>query len=119
MNPSRTLLSLTLLALATGCANIAQGRDFDMAKAQTFTKGKTTRTEIVTALGEPTQTGMSGDGAYIEYMHQRTSANILTGFGVGTVDDKVKRCRFTLDKSGILRDLACSEGTPDYSSLLK
>lgn len=119
MNPFRTLPPLTLLALATGCANIAQGRDFDMAKAQTFTRGKTTKPEIIALLGQPTQTGMSGDGAYIEYMHQRTSANILTGFGIGTMDDKVKRCRFTLDKSGILRDLACSEGTPDYSGLLK
>lgn len=119
MNHFRTLLPLTLLALATGCANIAQGRDFDMAKAQTFTKGKTTRTEIVAALGEPTQTGMTGEGAYIEYMHQRTSANILTGFGVGAVEDKVKLCRFALDKNGVLRDFTCSQGTPDYSSLGK
>lgn len=119
MYARRTMVSLTLLTLAAGCASIGQGKDFDLAKAQSFTRGKTTRPDIIAALGEPTQTGMSADGAYIEYMHQRTSANLLTGFGVGSVQDTMKRCRFALDKNSVLRDYTCSEGTPDYSNFGK
>lgn len=119
MNPFTTLLPLTLLALGTGCATVDQGKDFDMTKAQSFVRGKTTKPEIIALLGLPTQTGMSGDGAYIEYMHQRTSANLLTGFGIGAIQDKQKLCRFALDKNSVLRDFTCSEGTPDYSNFGK
>lgn len=115
------VLSLSLI----GCANYQTGREFDMTKAQSLEKGKATKAQVIATLGEPTNTGSDGQGAYIEYLHQRTSFNMMQnalgsmGIGSMAVNDKVKRCRFTFDARQILRDSACSEGTPDYSNALK
>lgn len=125
--PARMLLgcALVLSLSLVGCANYQTGREFDMAKAQSFEKGKTSKAQVIATLGEPTSTGADGAGAYIEYLHQRTSFNVMQnalgsmGIGSASVNDKVKRCRFTFDARQILRDAACSEGTPDYSSALK
>lgn len=118
-NMARVVSLAVAAGIGAGCTTVAEGTDFDMAKAQSFVKGRTTRPEIIAVLGPPASTGTTGDGGYIEYRYQRTSVSVLTGFGVGTVDDHQKLCRFTLDKQHVLREFTCAEGTPNYSTLGK
>jgi len=51
------------------------GKDFDATKVQEFQKGKTSRTDIVAAMGELTSTGNSPEGSFIEYQYQSDKGN--------------------------------------------
>lgn len=111
--------SIVVAIGVAGCINMHSGPDFDATKAQTFQKGKTSKTDVITAMGQPTTTGGNTDGSFIEYQRQDLSAGPLVGFGIGEVNDKVKLCRFMFDVKDKLKDYNCSEGSPDYSNFGK
>ena len=115
-----------VVAIATCTAGCAMpfathsGRDFDATKAQTFQKGKTLKTDVIEAMGEPTSTGGNVDGSFIEYQYQTiTNTSPFVLFGVGTVDEKMKLCKFIFDAKDKLKDYTCSEGAPNYSNFGK
>lgn len=104
------------LSLTSGCMTIENGRDFDMTKAQSFIKGKTTKTEVVSVMGPPSTTGGTADGATLSYsyMHSGTSNTILGAYGIGSVrgETTYKSCQFSFDRAEKLKDYTCSEGAP-------
>lgn len=108
------ILYVSAIIFVAGCANVQQGRDFDATKAQSFKKGKTSREDVIATMGEPSSTGINSDGSFIEYQYitEKMSGNILSGYGIGTtkVDNKAKLCKFIFDARNTLKDYTCSEG---------
>lgn len=108
-----------LISLTSGCMTIENGRDFDMTKAQSFIKGKTTKTEVVSAMGPPSTTGGTADGATLSYsyMHSGASNAILGAYGIGSVRSETtyKSCQFSFDRAEKLKDYTCTEGAPNGS----
>lgn len=119
------LCAVALATFVVGCVNYQSGRDFDATKAQTFQKGKTSRADIIAAMGEPSSTGNNSDGSFIEYQYETIKGggvgSLLSVYGIGSssVDDKVKLCRFMFDGQDKLKDRTCSEGKPNYSNFGK
>nr|VFK54767.1 MAG: hypothetical protein BECKTUN1418F_GA0071002_105417 [Candidatus Kentron sp. TUN]VFK59629.1 MAG: hypothetical protein BECKTUN1418E_GA0071001_105417 [Candidatus Kentron sp. TUN] len=110
------LFAITIATLIAGCANIQYGKDFDATKAQTFQKGKTSRADIIAAMGEPTSTGISMDGSFIEYQYHTFKgggiSSVLSVYGVGSTsyENKIKLCKFVFNVNDKLKDYTCSEG---------
>ena len=110
------ILYVSAVIFVAGCATVEQGRNFDATKAQSFQKGKTSRADIIAAMGEPSSTGIDSDGSFIEYQYLVDKANgmtmMLTAYGIGSskVESKAKHCKFMFNASDKLRDFACSEG---------
>jgi|GEM_PF-5719630 len=122
MNKTKYALGAAVILLA-GCVNLQEGKDFDSNKASTFQKGRSSKADVIAALGDPANTGGNSDGSYIEYRYSHVTGmgNPLAALGIGSskVDDKEKQCRFNFDHSDKLRDYTCQEGTPDYSGFGK
>ena len=119
MLKKRVAILFVVATAIGGCVNMQSGSDFDATKAQTFQKGKTSKTDIITAMGEPSSTGSNTDGSFIEYQHQHLKIDPLASLGIGDVNDKVKLCKFIFDVKNRLKDYTCSEGTPNYSNFGK
>lgn len=122
------LISTAVLAAAvvTGCATeFQQGRNFDANRASAFQKGKTTRPEVIAAMGEPTSSGRNADSSYIEYQHETVKVDAIASVTAmfrssnSMGDNKVKLCRFWFDARNVLKDYSCSEGLPNYQNLGK
>lgn len=118
---SRSSILATCIVLASGCATMESGRDFDIAKAQTFVKGKTTKTEVIAAMGPPTTMGGTTDGITISYSYTHGGASnaLLGAYGIGSIKSEIthKSCQFAFDRTEKLKDYTCSEGAPSGSSL--
>lgn len=108
------------IALTSGCATVESGTDFDMTKAQAFTKGKTTKAEVISVMGAPASTGGNADGTTISYSYMHSGArNVLLGaYGIGSMKSETayKSCQFSFDRAEKLKDYTCSEGAPSGSS---
>lgn len=116
------VLCVTLImsvSFMVGCMNLETGRDFDLTKAQTFQKGKTSRADIIAAMGEPSSTGSASDGSFIEYQYQKIHSGPGALVGAPNIDERMKLCRFMFDAASRLKDYTCSQGTPNYSGFGK
>lgn len=108
--------ALCVLAVSACATTFESGKPFDFVKAQTFQKGKTTRSEIITALGEPASTGTSSEGRSITYMYSKTSANafenIPAAYGLGSykTTGQTAQCLFSFDAADVLKDFTCTGG---------
>lgn len=124
MKKSTTFASLAVLPLAfsliSGCATFESGQDFDMTKAQSFTKGKTTKSEVISVMGTPATTGGNADGTSISYSYTHSgSSNVLLGaYGLGSMKHETtyKTCHYSFDRTEKLKDFTCSEGAPTGSA---
>lgn len=114
------VLGASAFAIATCIAGCAMpyggathsGRDFDATKAQTFQKGRTSKADVIAAMGAPISTGGNAGGGFIEYQYQ--TINSTSPFS--TIDETVKLCKFIFDAKDKLKDYTCSEGAPNYSN---
>ncbi len=102
------------LSSLTGCVSMEGGREFDMSKAQSFQYGKTSRADIIAALGQPTTTGSSGEGTSITYTYSKSGSglkNVAAMYGIGSIrsNSTIKTCVFTFDAHEKLKDSNCSE----------
>ncbi|MGH6888443.1 MAG: hypothetical protein ACREHF_04490 [Rhizomicrobium sp.] len=96
-----------LLALAlVGCAS--SGTKVDPARVQAFQKGKTTYTEVLTALGAPQADAVADDGSRtVTYTYTQAQARAIdfvpvVGSLAGGADAKVSGYVFKFDTAGIL-----------------
>ena len=90
----------------TGCAT---GTHVDPESFQRFQEGKTTKAELMAALGAPSTTSMTGSTEILNYQSQHVSASAYIPFANmagGAVTGQL--CNFTFDKAGILRQKTCS-----------
>ena len=58
----RIFALLALLVLASGCANVSNGKDFDASAANEFVVGVTTIKEAIDVLGKPQRTDRNKEG---------------------------------------------------------
>lgn len=58
----RIFAVLALLVLASGCANVSKGKDFDASAVNSFVVGSTTIKEATDVLGNPQQTVRNKEG---------------------------------------------------------
>jgi outer membrane protein assembly factor BamE (lipoprotein component of BamABCDE complex) len=103
--------------LLTACVSSEMGRQFDYNAAQTFKIGSTTRAQIISALGEPVNTGVNAEGKFIEYMYSKATMNsfqtMAAAYGIGSIqaDTNNATCKYTFDASDVLKDFSCSGGS--------
>lgn len=107
------MLSIVFVA---GCVTGETGKAFDYEAAQNFKVGASTRTEIVTALGQPVNSGINAEGKFIEYLYNKIKMNQFemmgAAYGIGTVkpDTDSATCKYVFDDAEVLKDFSCSGG---------
>lgn len=103
-----------LLALA---ACVSTGTQIKEDQLKSFEKGKTTITDVRTALGEPNSTALNPDGTrtlvYIYTQAQARPASFipLVGAFVGGADSRSNMVMLRFDAAGVLLDYSSSEST--------
>jgi len=105
---------LVLSSLALTLTACTVGKKVDNSQYQTFQEGKTTRAEIVAALGEPNGSTWVGKDETLSYSYSAgdkrgmipvVGAILLAVDGVKT---DVQVCGFTVDQNQLLKAKTCS-----------
>jgi hypothetical protein len=111
------ILALSIcLGLFMGCATstFSTGRDFDMARVQQISKGKTTSAEMIAWFKEPVQRTVTNDGAE-SWTWTFTTVRSHAQSYVLTMDVKtqtnVKRLTAVL-RDGVVETYSFTEGPP-------
>ncbi|SJM90198.1 conserved exported hypothetical protein [Crenothrix polyspora] len=98
----------------TACSTM--GTKVDPNALASFTKGKTTYSEVITALGEPNQSTVNANGEKIlTYSYSKTRMNPATmiplvGLFVTPADIKSSTVILNFDKNSVLSDYSLSNG---------
>lgn len=116
-----TALLLALAVLATGCAQYENKRGV-LAKwqdsgDQAFAAGKTTRQDVLAALGPPSQLIALGDETVLYYLFERSQGDglILIVYNQFKVDTRYDRAIFFFDANDRLTDYASDFAAADNS----
>lgn len=111
----RRCLAMAAVAVLLGaCAST--GTKVDQAALSGFERGKTTYTEVVTALGAPSQDAVNADGArQVIYSYAQATMRPETfipyiGPLVGGMDTKSTAVVLKFDRAGILQDYVSTTG---------
>lgn len=100
--------------ILSGCA--ASGVKVSEQQAQNFQVNKSTYSEVVASLGQPTQTSVDSAGIRIAtYSYSSMSSrpeNFIPYIGpfVGGYDQKTASVTFTFDSRGLLKNTTSSQG---------
>jgi len=112
--PSLALISLFLI-LAAGCANFktVQGVNspWEGGVPQHWQKGQTTQSDVLEALGPPSQLIALHDGTVLYYLRERGkgSAQILILYNSGNMIVEYDRAIFFFNAEGVLTDYSYSK----------
>ncbi|SDG06194.1 outer membrane protein assembly factor BamE [Dyella sp. 333MFSha] len=103
----KAFILMASLAVATGLAGCATttGRAFDQEAASRFADGRTTQTEVRTALGEPETKQDRGDGSSLwlySYSESKASARDFIPFAGGDNHPRRQMLSLVFDRRGIL-----------------
>jgi outer membrane protein assembly factor BamE (lipoprotein component of BamABCDE complex) len=103
----RALIFILVTAVLTACAT--SGTQIDPAKVASFQRGRTTVSEVQSALGAPNGTSLLPDGSRVmvyTYVHAHarpeTFIPIIGGF-VGGADAQAQSVSFFFGPDGVLR----------------
>jgi outer membrane protein assembly factor BamE (lipoprotein component of BamABCDE complex) len=111
----RKILIISLFALLTAC--VSTGVKVDPTKLTNFQKGKTTYSEVVAKLGNPTQTATHDNGtktaiyAYMSSQPRPESFIPYVGLMVGGADVETSSVNLNFDKHDILTGIESTQGT--------
>lgn len=110
---------VVLFVLASACARITVGKDFDQTELGQIAKGKTSREEVVKILGEPAEkTTEAGLERWI-YIHRVTSATPGLQWLRLSYRGDVKERRLVIVFGGdTVQDVLFSEHSKPYVSSL-
>ena len=102
-NMIRRIIGALFVIWVCGCSSLdyVQGSRISEDKIASFIKGKTTKEEVVTALGGPQDLKLEGGKQILIYKYQRISA--LSNEGSDTM--------FIFNADGILEDIMRSQGS--------
>ena len=102
-NMIRRIIGALCVIWVCGCSSLdyVQGSRISEDKIASFIKGKTTKEEVVTALGGPQDLKLEGGKQILIYKYQRISA--LSNEGSDTM--------FIFNADGILEDIMRSQGS--------
>lgn len=111
--------ALALVVLTVGCVKV-QGKKIEADQYSSFQEGKTTRAEIVAALGEPETTNMAGNDEILTYQFKKTDNKAMipiVGAFMGVKVD-LQICSFTVGgKNKLLKSKQCNESKAGASAL--
>ncbi len=105
-------LPLTVLALSLSACTV--GKKVDNNQYQAFEEGKTTRSEIVAALGEPNGSSWAGKEETLAYSFSASDKRAMIPvvgailLAVDGVKSEVQVCGFTVDQNQVLKTKTCS-----------
>lgn len=105
---------IPLAALVLGLAGCTVGKKVDNAQYQSFEEGKTTRSEIVAALGEPNGSSWAGKDETLSYSFSASDKRAMIPvvgailLAVDGVKSEVQVCGFTVDQQQLLKAKTCS-----------
>jgi len=109
MRPALVMIPLLVATLSAGCLSTSFGREFPSPDSRGITVGKTDKTELRRAFGEPYQVGIdSGDATWRWFFGQR---------GWGAEQTKDLSVRFSSD--GRVKSYAFTSNFPDDMTRLK
>jgi len=108
----RTLALLSLLAVLGGCAQYENKRGVDVTwqddVVASMRKGETTRKDVLTALGPPSQVIALDDETALYYLYERSEGEglILIVYNRMRIDTRYDRAVFFFDENDVLTDFA-------------
>jgi hypothetical protein len=97
-----------VLAAAALCGCVSSGRPIDHARADAFVPGRTTYSEVVTALGPPNGIMTSNGLRTVTYTHMTVRTNPATfipvvGLFAGGSDVNTDTMAFSFDENNVLK----------------
>ncbi len=101
-------LILGVAAVTSGCAYKA-GTEITQAEAAKFQIGKTTKSEILAALGTPQKMTQDGDDSWLEYSY--SEINAFAG-------NKAEKTTFVIGKNDVLKNIMKGKGDDSGNPLL-
>jgi len=110
--------ALVLVVLATGCVT-TKGKKIESDQYASFVEGKTTRADIVAALGEPETANFIGSDEVLSYQFQQTDNKAMipvVGMFMGVKTD-LQLCMFTVGgKGAVLKSKSCNQNKGSASA---
>ncbi|MEP6391581.1 MAG: hypothetical protein ABJ056_16820 [Halioglobus sp.] len=110
--PLRIITLIATLALLGGCAQYENKRGVDVTWQDNviadMTKGETTRKDVLTALGPPSQVIALDDETALYYLYERSEGEglILIVYNRMRIDTRYDRAVFFFDENDVLTDFA-------------
>jgi outer membrane protein assembly factor BamE (lipoprotein component of BamABCDE complex) len=105
-------MAVLALSLASGCAQYSDKRGVEVSwnsdTLSSFSAGSTTRQDVLTKLGPPSQVISLGDESVLYYLYERAEgeAMILIVYNTFDVDTRYDRAVFFFDENDILTEYA-------------
>lgn len=106
----KTLLSLSLLIITVGCAQYSDKRGVEVTwqpdAMENMQIGKTTRREVLTLFGPPSQVISMGDETVLYYLYEKSAGEglILIVYNRFDVQTKYDRAVFFFDENDLLTE---------------
>lgn len=116
----RFLVVLISCFVISAC--MSYGTKVDQNKVAQFVKGKTTYSEVIQALGKPTNSTINSDGSktlsYFYMQHQMNAASFIpyVGMFVGGAQSENTTVTLMFDSNSILTNYSASEGGADMGT---
>jgi len=112
MSLRRTLVLVSMLAVLGGCAQYENKRGVDVTWQDDITasliKGESTRKDVLTALGPPSQVIALDDETALYYLYERSEGEglILIVYNRMRIETRYDRAVFFFDENDVLTDFA-------------
>ena len=106
----KTLLSLSRLSITVGCAQYSDKRGVEVTwqpdVMESMQIGKTTRREVLTLFGPPSQVISMGDETVLYYLYEKSAGEglILIVYNRFDVQTKYDRAVFFFDENDLLTE---------------
>lgn len=108
MNLRKVILGVAVSALLAGCAT---GKRIETEQYQQIVEGRTTKSQLVAMLGQPTTTSFQGQDQVLLYQFSKVDAASYIPFvNIVANGASVQQCIFTFGKNEILKSKMCNEG---------
>jgi len=110
----RYMLTIVMVGSLMSC--VSSGKKVNQEEVTQFKKGETTYTEVVSKLGEPTQSTVNSDGSrrimYTYYQMQQSALNFvpLVGGLFGGGESESSNVIMTFNEDSILTNYSASQG---------
>ena len=104
----RLITGIVLAVVLAGCAN---GKRIEADQYQQIQEGRTTKSQLVGMLGEPTTTSFQGSDLVLLYQFSKVDAtSYIPMVNIFANGASVQQCIFTFNKNEVLKSKMCNEG---------
>lgn len=119
----RVMAVVGLVVVVAGCV-ATQGTRIDADQTTDFTKGRTTKAEVVSKLGAPYSESSAQSGSVLLYVFSKQTAQASNFFPVlnwfkGRTDSENQTCRFAFDTKGMYQGHDCTGASASQRAALE